>query len=156
MLLWCLSEHSEWSLSMKLRWMRCSLFCCPPPPDGHFTSLPQRGARHPAGCALPGELLLTGGGETQQARGGSSVSVTVASACSSCQSALLPNYFYFCSIGDHVNLQSLRCASGLSWNRAVRSMAGFDKWAVRREGFFHLWVKFSSGQNDLFFCFFKY
>lgn len=47
-----------------------------PPPDGHFTSLPQRGARHPAGRALPGELLLAGGGATQQARGGSSVSVT--------------------------------------------------------------------------------
>lgn len=30
MLLWCLSENSEWNLSMKFRWMRCSLFCCLP------------------------------------------------------------------------------------------------------------------------------
>lgn len=48
-----------------------------PPSDGNLTSISQCCACYPAGCAVPGELLLTSGGETQQARGGSTVSLSL-------------------------------------------------------------------------------
>lgn len=35
--------------------------------DGNIATLPERGARHSASSAVSGELLLSGGGETQQA-----------------------------------------------------------------------------------------
>lgn len=46
-----------------------------PPSDGYLASVSQCSSCHLAGRTMPGELLLASGGETQQARGGSAVSV---------------------------------------------------------------------------------
>ena len=48
-----------------------------PPSDSNFASISQCSACHSAGRPLSGEFLLAGGGETQQARGGSTVSKKV-------------------------------------------------------------------------------
>ncbi len=43
------------------------------PPDSNSAPLPKRCEGHPAGGPLSGELLLSGGGASQQARGGGQV-----------------------------------------------------------------------------------
>lgn len=46
--------------------------------DSNVAPVSQRCACHTAGRPLPGEFLLTSGGETQQARSGSEVSLATA------------------------------------------------------------------------------
>ncbi len=77
------------------------------PPDSNSAPLPKRCEGHPAGGPLSGELLLSGGGASQQARGGGQV-CSVACIWSQQRNNVSPGFAFSsfsCPLAVHHHLQ---------------------------------------------------